>query len=147
MRYTTLLLFLLAIAGWSANTTPVAPNAGGTDAVAIPQQINYQGKLTDNAGNPISDPWTGTFEIWENYPSGTPFWSGSYDIPGNPNGQFNVLLGSDGINGYDPILTLPEGQTCWLHIGVTIPQGQPTNPSWLSPLTQLVTVPYYYYVT
>jgi hypothetical protein len=128
MRYTALLLVLSAIAGWAANTTPVAPEAP-TDAIPVAQYINYQGVMTPNPGA-----WTGTFTIWDDPTSINPvnqFWSGQYSFPSDPNGLYSVQLGSPPAS---PITALPEGPNCWLEIDI--------NGTPLSPRTQLVTVPY-----
>jgi hypothetical protein len=127
MRYTALLLVLSVIAGWAANTTPVAPKVPA-DVIPVAQYINYQGVLDPDPGA-----WNGTFTIWDDPTSNNPvnqFWTGTYSIPSDPNGLYNVQLGSGGF----PITTLPEGPNCWLEIAV--------NGTSLSPRTQLVTVPY-----
>ena len=41
-------------------------------AITIPLCINYQGKLTDNSGNPINSTVSMTFKFFDAATSGTP---------------------------------------------------------------------------
>jgi len=54
-------MLLAAAAASGAGTTPALTQ----DAVAIPQLINYQGKLTDAAGNPLNTTVDMTFNIYD----------------------------------------------------------------------------------
>ena len=59
----------------------------------IPRLINYQGMLTDNAGNPLSGPRDLTFTIYNAPASGTAFWTEAHTAVPIDNGLFNVVLG------------------------------------------------------
>jgi len=135
-------LLLLAGALIAAGTTPVQSGnssmstpangkidlKGKTDAIDIPQLINYQGKLTDGSGNPITGARDMTFRL---YGGVTQFWTETQTGVSVSNGVFNVLLGSG-----TPIGSIPDGGNCSLEVvvaGVTI-----------SPKVPLVSVPYTY---
>ena len=72
-----------------------------TSAVAeVPQYINYQGRLTDDAGEPITNLSPGvvmTFTIWNDIqlsdPANEEWTSGTVYVPVD-NGLFNFQLGS-----------------------------------------------------
>lgn len=87
---------------------------------AIPQLINYQGFLTDDAGVPVADgDYSLTFRIWDAETGPTQLWSEDHPTVSVANGLFNVILGS-----YSP-LTLPFDADYWL--GVQI-QAEPELP-------------------
>lgn len=61
----------------------------------LAQQMNYQGRLTDSAGNPLGDgQYTLTFKIYDAATGGTVLW-GPFVVPAADlvNGRFNVILG------------------------------------------------------
>lgn len=61
---------------------------------AVPPYINYQGKLTDSAGNPLEDKTHSiTFSIYEVESGGTPIWQETQPVA-TQKGIFSVLLGS-----------------------------------------------------
>ncbi len=100
---------------------------GQTDAVSIPQCINYQGKLADPAGNPLSDTFTMTFRLYE---GAVEIWNETQLVTVT-NGVFNVLLGS-----LSPITELPGSGNCSLAVFVRGEQVGSRIP--------LVSVPYAY---
>ena len=63
-------------------------------ALAVPQEINYQGYLTDAGGNPLNDRVEMTFRMY-NAPSGGSllWWEGPSAVTVTE-GVFNVVLGS-----------------------------------------------------
>jgi hypothetical protein len=104
-----------------------------TDAITIPRLINYQGKLTDASGNPITGTKSLVFKVWDVLSAGTtPLWSETQSVTVT-DGIFSVLLGSSTPIPGSAVL---QSGACYLEItveGVTI-----------EPRTQLVSVPYAY---
>ncbi len=69
----------------------------------IPNQINYQGKLTDAAGNPISDTLTIQFKIYQDavaFPGEIALWSET-QFDTLVDGVFSLMLGSNVPIPYD----------------------------------------------
>ena len=96
-----------------------------------PNLINYQGKLSDQDGNPVSGERDLTFAIYEAESGGTPLWSESQTVTVNE-GVFNTLLGS-----VNPIPdTLFQGNTD-RYLGITI--GEDAE---LTPRLRISSVPY-----
>ncbi|HDR17029.1 MAG TPA: hypothetical protein ENN79_16385 [Desulfobacteraceae bacterium] len=62
--------------------------------LAVPQEINYQGYLTDAEGNPLNDSVAMTFSIWDAPSAGTQLWSENHEPVMLTEGVFNVVLGS-----------------------------------------------------
>jgi len=62
--------------------------------LAVPQEINYQGYLTDAEGNPLNGEVAMTFRIWDSPGGGTQLWSESHAAVTLTEGVFNVILGS-----------------------------------------------------
>ncbi|MFH1825126.1 MAG: hypothetical protein ABH873_07900 [Candidatus Firestonebacteria bacterium] len=60
---------------------------------AVPQLINYSGKLTDKNGNPITGTKTIVFSMYDTEASVQTRWTGTYPVTVTK-GVFNVLLGS-----------------------------------------------------
>lgn len=69
--------------------TVALPLAQGAPA----NTIMYQGKLTDNAGNPITDEVSVTFTIWSAPSGGINIYETTMPITPNSNGLFTVELG------------------------------------------------------
>jgi hypothetical protein len=68
---------------------------------AIPQQINYQGYLTDSTGNPVSDgDYDISFAIYSTPTGDTSLWGESQTVTVT-DGKFSVILGQPG-NLIDP---------------------------------------------
>jgi hypothetical protein len=73
-------------------TTVVVANAA--DAITVPGLLSYQGKLTDNNGNPVIDTtYSVTFRLYVVPSGGSPFWNETQSVQTNA-GLFSVLLGS-----------------------------------------------------
>ncbi|PKP53222.1 MAG: hypothetical protein CVT90_02315, partial [Candidatus Altiarchaeales archaeon HGW-Altiarchaeales-3] len=63
-------------------------------AVAIPHQINFEGKLADSGGTALEGDYAMTFKIYDAQTGGTALWTETYSAVNVKNGVFNVLLGS-----------------------------------------------------
>jgi len=107
---------LLVSAAFAASTTPAK---SGTDAISVPQLINYQGKLTNSSGAPITGTKAMTFKI---YDAGSEVWTEDQSVVVT-NGIFNVLLGS-----VTPITSVPDGPDVELEIIVETEAITPRIP-------------------
>ncbi len=97
---------------------------------AIPQRINYQGYLTDNAGNPITNPSLSmTFRIYDAQSGGNQLWSQDQTVAVE-NGLFNLVLGPIPEDVFTP------GAQRWLELVIG---GTP-----LSPRTEITAVGFSY---
>jgi len=66
----------------------------GTLLATIPHIMNYQGRITDSSGNPVSDGnYQITFRIYDLATGGTPLWEET-DTVSVQKGLFNIVLGS-----------------------------------------------------
>ena len=101
----------------------------------IPQLINYQGRLTDNAGNPQNGNFNMTFRIYDDSTGGILYWTETQPNVTVNNGLFNVFLGS--VNPIAPITELPQGPNCYLEITV--------GTELISPRQRIVSNAYSYY--
>jgi hypothetical protein len=138
-----LLLAGLGIAG-AALAQPPDPGAGeplppepevGEAAVVgelaasgvVSSAINYQGRLTDNTGNPLDGTYNIEFQLWDAESGGSQVGSTiTVNNVGVDQGLFNVRLEVD-----------PDdfnGQELWLRVGV--------GGEWLDPRQQILPVPY-----
>lgn len=61
---------------------------------AVPQTINFQGRLTDANGNVLSGTVNLYFRIYDAETGGTTIWGPETHSPSLDNGTFNVMLGS-----------------------------------------------------
>ncbi len=87
----------------------------------IPQQINYQGMLSDIAGNPITGTYTFNFSIYSDGTTSTSLWTETQSV-NISNGLFNIQLG---FNNPIPIY-LFDGTDKYLGIQVgTEPEMRP----------------------
>ncbi len=108
------------------------PGVGkGKGGKVIPWHINYQGYLTDDAGNEISGNLNMIFSIWTASSGGSELW-GEGQVVGVEEGLFNVVLGSTPI----PPSVFEPGESRWLQLGV---EGQT-----LLPRTEITSVGYAY---
>ena len=102
----------------------------GTNYAEVPGKMNYQGRLTDEAGNPVADGlYNVDFKIYDD--TNTVLWEESHQVT-TKGGLFSVQLGSNGSPLNAEVFNHAE---CWLGISVG------TDPE-ISPRTQLNTVPY-----
>ena len=100
----------------------------------IPHLINYQGMLTDNAGNPLNEPRDLTFTIYDAPTSGTALWTEIHTAVPIEDGLFNVILGGVTTPIPDSVFDAPER-----YLGIKVE----TDPE-LSPRIQLSSVGYAY---
>ncbi|HWR81957.1 MAG TPA: hypothetical protein VN285_01495 [Candidatus Deferrimicrobium sp.] len=104
-------------------------------AADLPRMISYQGRLTDELGNPLNTTVGITFAIYDSPIDGTRLWSEHRASVVVSNGLFTLLLGS-----VNPIAdSIFAGSDRWLGITVGIaPAGEPE----ICPRTRLASVPY-----
>jgi hypothetical protein len=112
---------LLALLSWLPDSAQAA----------VPQLMNYQGRLTDASGGIVPDGSYGVmFKIYDDSAAGSAFWSESLTV-NVTNGLFSVVLGS-----LNPISdTLFNNPNRWLGIAVD------SNPE-LAPRTRLTSMAY-----
>jgi hypothetical protein len=85
--------------------------SAGTASAEIPQVIGYQGKITDNSGNPVANGSYGMrFRIYTAQSGGTLLWDSGTHATTVSAGVFNVMLGESP----HPPLTLTFDQDYWL---------------------------------
>ncbi len=92
----------------------------------IPKTINYQGMLTDDLGDPVTDTLDLEFGIYTQEAGGTPEWTETQTQVPIIDGLFNVILGSVDPNGVD----LDFSESYWLEVVVeddTMPRIQFTS--------------------
>ena len=92
----------------------------------IPKMINYQGMLTNESGDPITDTLDLEFGIYTQETGGTPEWSEAQNQVSIIDGLFNVILGSVDPNG----VNLDFSEPYWLEVVVeddTMPRIQFTS--------------------
>jgi len=106
---------------------------GPSAAQDIPEEINYQGRLTDDAGNPVADgTYSMKFTIYAEPDGLTVIWeSGTMQVTVY-DGLFNVIL--DNIDG-----SVFELTGIYPYLGIKVG----TDPE-IRPLTKFTTVPYAY---
>ena len=104
-RWIALLLALACTAAWADNAAAVTPSgseqldiersaSAQTDAIAIPNLMSYQGKLTDTMGIPVPDDnYSTRFRLYTQASGGTQYWQETQSVS-TENGLFAVLLGS-----------------------------------------------------
>ena len=107
----------------------------GSLHAAVPQQINYQGRLLDTGGNPVADgAQLVKFIIYDQPAGGTELWNSGFQNVMTENGLFNYSLGSN--------VPLPDNlfsdTSCYLGITIGV------DPE-LSPRTRLESTPYAYH--
>ena len=66
-----------------------------TTALAVPQVLQYQGRLTDAAGEPLTAPVTVVFSLYAEEDGGDVLWSQTFTNLALDHGRFNVLLGGE----------------------------------------------------
>lgn len=98
----------------------------------VPQQINYQGYLTDAAGSPITGAVNIQFKIYNSTTTTTALWTDTYSVTVD-NGRFSIILGSDPTNRIP--YSVFNGDTRYLGIKVG------ADPE-MSPRKELVSVGY-----
>jgi len=81
-------------------------------AAEVPKTINYQGMLTDGAGNPLTGPHNLVFRIWNHPTSGSVKWYENHFGVSIDNGLFSVVLGKDSA------IILDFTESYWMSISV-----------------------------
>lgn len=135
--------------GWSAAL--FGPVLLPPVAAQIPAAINFQGRLADALGNPLTNGYyVVQFRIWDDptrIAAADYIWGRSFPIHVVTGGLFNVLLTDDGgevgtprTNDISAAFTGPNR-----YLGLTVvsnPQGNVVSPVEISPRQQLVSAPY-----
>ena len=116
----TVVLLASMAGGAGALPRPAAPEA------IVAGKINYQGRLTDPTGMPLSGGFPMQFQIYDDPGGGTLYWDSGPMWVNVDKGLFNAEL------GVDPAAF--NGRALWLWINV--------NGEWLWPRQELVPVPY-----
>jgi len=136
MRTTAVVLasMALCLVAWAAQDVAVTPHSAAgieTDAITIPHMLNYQGRLTDNAGNAVPDSdYSVTFRMYDVPTGGTELWAETQTVA-TKNGLFSVLLGS-----VTPVGAVPDAGMLYL--------GMEVGGSELTPRMQIVSAAYAY---
>jgi hypothetical protein len=97
----------------------------------VPNEMYYQGQLTDDLGAPLDTTINMTFSIYDDSSGGAVWWTETQTGVEVSGGLFNVLLGSE-----TPIPDTVFADD-WRWLGIQIG----SDPE-IAPLTKLVTVPY-----
>ncbi len=87
--------------------------SAGITYAAIPQQINYQGHLTDSLGEPVDGVYTFDFAIYDQASGGNLMWSETQNNVSVNAGVFHVMLGD-----VMPITGFDFDGTYWLEVEV-----------------------------
>jgi hypothetical protein len=128
---TTLIVLSIALAGYAGASDAVvytgahlslqSPEETGVDAISIPRLLSYQGKLTDNSGNPVADTtYSVSFRFYTVASGGTAFWNETQTVRTRA-GLFSVLLGS-----VTPIGSMPDAGAVYL--GMAVAGGAELTP-------------------
>ena len=126
LKQITVILSLYAIT-FAVNNNPINPSPL---QVSIPQMLNYQGKLTNIAGNPVRDStYSVTFRLYNSATATLPYWSETQSVT-IQQGLFNVVLGST-----TAISSIPSTGECYLEM-----QVNPNSP--MTPKIRLVSSAY-----
>jgi hypothetical protein len=93
--------------------------AVASTALAVPPALQYQGRLTDAAGEPLNSAVTVTFSLYGEESEGEPLWSQVWENLTLDNGRFNVILGGEDAPFTDELLEhMNGGGELWLGIKV-----------------------------
>jgi len=109
------LMILMTISGWAS----------------VPTIMNYQGKLTDTEGNPLTGPYNMTFYLFTAASGGSAIWSENHTSVAVTDGIYNVILGS-----INPLATGLFNDNDLVYLEVEI-EGES-----LAPRQQLTSAPY-----
>jgi len=126
----------------------------GASAQGIPPLVNYQGRLTDQTGAPLSSGiYSIQFRLWDSTTatnSSDLIWAQQQTLAVQTNGVFSVILGSPGgssIPGTTPAVNnlayAFTGSNCFLGVTVTVSNGVGfSGASEILPRQQLLSVPF-----
>jgi hypothetical protein len=98
----------------------------------VPQMINYQGRLTDGQGDPVTATVYMIFTIYDQASGGTAWWGDTLASVQVTDGLFNVILGGSGGPIDDSVFSDPDR-----YLGIAV-NGDPE----IVPRTRLVSVGY-----
>jgi hypothetical protein len=130
MRFTVLLFALTSALTLAADNAVMAPRTAtgfkpqaasykpqattlGTEAIAIPHMLSFQGKLTDTLGQPVPNGnYSVAFKLYTVPSGGSAFWNETQNVATKA-GLFGVLLGA-----VTPIGALPDAGTLYLAMKV-----------------------------
>ncbi len=118
----------------------------------VPAAINYQGRLTDTLGNPVSSGYYEIeFRIWDDASqngAGNLVWGRSFALHVVTNGLFNILLNDDGglitspTTATNTLLTAFGGEDRYLGLTITQSNGVTVTEFEIRPRQRLVSAPY-----
>ena len=121
MSFRGILLFVLAVLVFVSSVLADAPN-----------RMNFQGRLTDPAGNPLTGVYSIRFSIWTASVAGTEKWNETQGAVSVSNGLFNVELGlSNEID--DSVLFQTQDRYLEIKVGADLP---------LTPRQKLMSAPF-----
>ncbi len=128
---------------------PSTPISAGDKAA--PVLINYQGRLHDSSGNPLSGSHAMTFSLFSASTGGSALWTESHtagnSVQTDAEGIFNVILNSTGLATGNLATTIRDSTEVWLEIVVGAetlsPRQKLTSSSYAlsSPWSGLTGVP------
>lgn len=123
-------LLVIGLFFWAQRAGAIALTTTASTAT-----INYQGRIADSAGNPLTETMPMTFRLYPVPTGGTPLWAETW-TGGNSvavsDGLFNVMLGS-----IEPDLAIIIQSNGELYLGIEI-----GNDSEMTPRVQLGSVPF-----
>ena len=102
-------------------------------ALAVPRQLNHQGRLHDSAGAPLTGSHDLTFTLYDASSGGNALWSETQALDFDA-GYFSTTLGADTNNGLTDALFMDNDS---LYLGLTVDSG-----TELSSRVQLVAAPF-----
>ena len=105
------------------------------DTLSVPGEINYQGRLLNSSGQPVTTAVNITFTMWGSETGGDQLgenWSDTDSVTPDSNGNYSTGIGDDGSNGIPE--TIFDSDVIWLNINI---DGED-----LAPRVRLLTVPY-----
>ncbi|MCK4606915.1 MAG: hypothetical protein KAU35_06430 [candidate division Zixibacteria bacterium] len=102
-----------------------------TAAADVPQMINYQGRLTDDQGGPVTSTVSMTFTIYDASVGGDSKWTETQSAVTVTDGLFNVRLGS--VNPISDTVFNEDNRYLAITVG---------GDAELTPRTMMVAVPY-----
>jgi len=143
MKRTLVLAAVLCLVALAAADAAVAPQAAANlqsrisnlkspEAIAIPQMLSYQGKLTDTLGQPVpTGNYALTFRLYTQPTGGSAIWTEAQTIMVK-NGLFTALLGA-----VTPVASVPDSGALYLGLQVA------ADPE-LSPRLRIASAAYAY---
>jgi hypothetical protein len=142
----TLLVLALAMAGIRATASaapgipaqPIALDTSAKDApTAVPAAINYQGRLVDAEGKPLSGDHALSFKIFAQATEGNAVWGPQLFAQVHlVNGHFNIILGPTDTKGDALADAFTNNPDTWLQITVD------DSPLPIMPRQKILSAPY-----